>query len=125
MKKILALVMAVLMVVSLAACGGKDDPKKPNTDNGGNTAKKEKVTLSVWTPEGDQGEGSWLENRLDAFEAAHPEYAITWDNGVCPEGDAKTLISADPAAGADVYMYANDHLGGLIQAGAVAKLGLL
>jgi len=58
-----------------------------------------------------------------AFAEAHPEYNITWDNGVCPEGDAATMITADPSAAADVFMYANDQLGTLIQAGALAKLG--
>ncbi len=123
MKKILALLLAVLMVVSMAACAGqKDDPKKDN-DKNKDTAKKEKVTLSVWTPEGDQGEGSWLENRLAAFEAAHPEYEITWEVGIMSEGEAGNQVKADPEAAADVYMFANDQLGVLYEAGALAKLG--
>ena len=128
MKKIIALLLVFVMVMGLVACGETPvtDPTTGATEgnNGGETAEVTEVTLKVWAPQEDQvDENSWLIQVEKQFEAAHPEYKITWDNGVCAEGDAKTLITADPAAGADVYMYANDHLGGLIQAGAVAKLG--
>ena len=112
MKKIIALLLVLVMALSLVACGGE----KP--------AETETITLKVWAPQEDQvDENSWLIQVEKKFEEAHPEYKITWDNGVCAEGDAKTLITADVAAGADVYMYANDHMGVLMQAGAVAKLG--
>ena len=111
MKKIIALLLALVMVLSLAACG-----EKP--------AETETITLKVWAPQEDQvDENSWLMQVQKKFEEAHPEYKITWDNGVCPEGDAATMVTADPAAAADVYMFANDQLGTLLQAGALAKLG--
>ena len=130
MKKLIALLLACVMVLGLAACGTK--PAETTAPAGDNTPETtapvaegpEAITLKVWAPQEDQVDAnSWLCQVEAAFQAAHPEYIITWDNGVCAEGDAKTLLAADPAAGADVYMYANDHLGGLIQAGAVAKLG--
>ena len=121
MKKIIAMLLVLAMALSLVACGGGEAPK---ADAPAENAGPEAVTLKVWAPQEDQvDENSWLIQIEKQFEAAHPEYVITWDNGVCPEGDAKTMLAADPSAGADVYMYANDHLGGLIQAGAVAKLG--
>ena len=133
MKKIIALLLALVMALSLVACGGTEaDPTEapvagndtPATEAPATEAGPEAITLKVWAPQEDQvDENSWLIQVQKQFEAAHPEYVITWENGVCPEGDAKTLLTTDPAAGADVYMYANDHLGGLIQAGAVAKLG--
>ena len=133
MKKILALLLAVIMVMSLAACGG-DTPKTTdptnNTTKGGeeqptngNTEVTD-VTLKVWGPAEDQAEGnSWLKSVEDAFEAAHPEYNITWVNEVCNEGEAGTMVSTDPAAAADVYMFANDQLGTLVTAGAISRLG--
>ena len=121
MKKIIAMLLVLAMALSVVACGGGEAPK---ADAPAENAGPEAVTLKVWAPQEDQvDENSWLIQIEKQFEAAHPEYVITWDNGVCPEGDAKTMLAADPSAGADVYMYANDHLGGLIQAGAVAKLG--
>ena len=134
MKKLIALLLACVMVLGLVACG--NEPAETTAPNAGGetnapettapaaSGEAEAITLKVWAPQEDQVDASsWLLQVEAAFAAAHPEYVITWDNGVCAEGDAKTLITADPAAGADVYMYANDHLGGLIQAGAVAKLG--
>ena len=136
MKKLIALLLACVMVLGLVACGGnapettapnaggETTPDAPETTAPAVSGEAEAITLKVWAPQEDQVDAnSWLMQVEAQFAAAHPEYVITWDNGVCPEGDAKTLIAADPAAGADVYMYANDHLGGLIQAGAVAKLG--
>ena len=133
MKKLIALLLACVMVLGLVACGGNETETTAPKADSGNTpettapaagGEAEAITLKVWAPQEDQvDDSSWLIQVEKAFAEAHPEYIITWDNGVCAEGDAKTLITADPAAGADVYMYANDHLGGLIQAGAVAELG--
>ena len=120
MKKIIAMLLACVMVLGLAACGGAgSDATEPQADN-----TPTAVTLKVWAPQEDQvDENSWLIQMQKAFEAAHPEYVMTWENGVCPEGDAATMVTTDPAAAADVYMFANDQLGTLIQAGALAKLG--
>ena len=81
------------------------------------------ITLKVWAPVLDQGEGSWLEDRLTAFETAHPELDITWKIGVCYEGDTGTQIAADPSVAADVYMYISHELDTLYSAGALAQLG--
>ena len=130
MKKIIALLLAVVMVLGLAACGGDKAPETTapvaGTDAPETTAPAgpEAITIKVWAPQEDQvDENSWLCQIQAQFQAAHPEYAITWDNGVCAEGDAAAMVTADPAAAADVFMFANDQLGTLIQAGALAKLG--
>ena len=131
MKKLIALLLALVMVLSLAACG-TEKPAETKAPEAGNNetqapateAAPEAITLKVWAPQEDQvDENSWLLQMEKAFEAAHPEYIITWENGVCSEGDAATKVTADVAAAADVYMYANDQLGTLMQAGALAKLG--
>ena len=131
MKKIIALLLVLAMALSLVACGGgnTDETKAPEAGNNETKApvennEPEAITLKVWAPQEDQvDENSWLIQVQKAFEEAHPEYVITWDNGVCPEGDAATMVTADPAAAADVYMYANDQLGTLLQSNALAKLG--
>ena len=133
MKKIIALLLALVMVVGLVACGGTTETPATEAPAANNdapateapaAAEVEEITLKVWAPQEDQvDESSWLIQVQKAFEEAHPEYKITWDNGVCPEGDAATMVTADPAAAADVYMFANDQLGTLLQAGALAKLG--
>jgi arabinogalactan oligomer/maltooligosaccharide transport system substrate-binding protein len=116
MKKILALLLAVLMIVGLTACGKKDD--------GGAAATGEKISITVWTPTEDQAEGnSWLNEVITKFKAAHPDYNIEIIPAVMDEGSAAGSITTDVSAGADVYMFANDQLGGLIAAGGLSKLG--
>mgnify|MGYP003303789158 CR=1 FL=1 len=57
------------------------------------------------------------------FAELHPEWNITFNYGVCSEGDAGKNVTQDPSAAADVYMFANDQLGTLMQANAIARLG--
>ncbi|MDO5100254.1 MAG: extracellular solute-binding protein [Eubacteriales bacterium] len=134
-KQVVALCMAALMGASmLAACGKKDDTKstpKSTTsskkEDGGSAKQEEAVeaTLTVWSPQEDQAKenGDWLNTQLEAFKKAHPEWKLTFKTGVCSEGDAKTLVSADPEAAADVYMFANDQIPDLLQSKALAELG--
>ena len=116
MKKIIAMLLAAMMVIGMfAAC-------QPAPEAG--SEGPEKITLTVWGPTEDQKEGnSYLKAICDKFAEAHPEYDITWNFGVCSEGDAGTKVTQDPSTAADVYMFANDQLGALIQANAIAKLG--
>lgn len=109
MKKIIAMLLACLMIVGLfAGCGEK-------TKN---------VTLKVWGPSEDQAdENSFLQVACKKFAEAHPEWNLTFEYGVCSEGDAGKNVTQDPETAADVYAFANDQLGTLIQANAIAKLG--
>ena len=110
MKKIIAMLLACLMIVGLFAGCGK---------------KAEEITLTVWGPQADQGENGngWLQEQCNAFAAAHPEYKITFQYGVCGEGDAATMVGKDPSAAADVFFYANDQIGTLLQSNALAQFG--
>ena len=122
MKKILALVLAVLMVLSMAACASTQTPGTTTAPSGDNTVKE--FTIRVWTPAEDQAaDNNWLDKMEKAFEAAHPEYKIQWVNESCSEGDAKTNVVTDVTDSADVYMFANDQMGELITAGGLSRLG--
>ncbi len=133
MKKILAMLLALVMVLSLAACGSAPaEPAAPEAPAATNApeapAAPEKITLKVWGPSEDQvpQEGhteSFLEAACKAFNEAHPEWDIEFVFEVCAEGDAGTMVTKDPSAAADVYTFANDQLGTLLQANAIARLG--
>lgn len=83
----------------------------------------EAVTLKVWAPAEDLEYYGWIEQMEMEFQAQHPEYDLTWENEVCNEGDAGSLVTADPSYAGDVYLFANDQLGSLINAGALCRLG--
>ena len=111
MKKIIALLLAVTMVMGLGVMTAAADDVT-------------ELTLKVWAPQEDQANAdSWLQQMEAKFEDAHPESKITWINEVCGEDKAKDEVSKDPAAAADVYMFANDQLGDLLACQGIARLG--
>jgi len=133
-KKFLATSLTALMSISLlAGCGGSSNSTATQGSTEGSeapaggteTTGSEAVTLTVWTPAEDQSDdqGNWLNKQLTAFQEAHPEWTIEFKTGVCSEGDAGTTVPQDAEAAADVYMFANDQLPNLIEAGALAELG--
>ncbi|MBW3081312.1 extracellular solute-binding protein [Bifidobacterium saguinibicoloris] len=116
-KKAIGLAAATAMLLPLAACGSDNDSNGGSSDGGA-------ITLKVWAPQEDQdGKNSWLSQVEAGFEKAHPEYQITWKNDVVSEGDASKTVQTDPSSAADVYMFASDQLGTLIDSGAIGQLG--
>ena len=117
MKKILSVTAAAAMLLGVSACGS-------NNNNGGTAAKgTQSIKLTVWGPSEDQAKSdSWLPTMEKQFAKAHPEYKITWKNAVVSEGDAGKTVKQDPSAAADVYMFANDQLGTLIDAQAIGEV---
>ena len=67
--------------------------------------------------------GEWLQTCCSRFAELHPEWDITFVYGVVAETDAGTTVSQDTEASADVFMFTNDVLNNLIDAGAMAKFG--
>lgn len=117
--------VAFLSVSLLASCGGSKAPADDGEKQAENGQETKEATLTVWTPQEDQSEdsGNWLQGRFDAFQEQHPEWKITFKTGVCPEGDARDMVGADPEASADVYMYANDQIPDLLSSNALSELG--
>lgn len=85
----------------------------------------ESVRLMVWSPSEDQSKdsGEWLQTCCENFAAMHPEWDITFVYGVADEASAATTVSQDAEASADVFLFANDTLTTLTDAGALAKIG--
>ncbi|MCD7881463.1 MAG: extracellular solute-binding protein [Clostridiales bacterium] len=151
-KKLLALVMALAMVLSLAACGGSDTSSDTSTDDtsttedstddteeaadteeeaedtteetsGDATASGDVISLTVWGAEEDQ---TLLAELVAGFEEAYADYA-TFDIqiGVESESTAKDTILTDIEAAADVFAFADDQLADLVNADALQSIDAL
>lgn len=81
-------------------------------------------TVKVWVSE-VSGVKTLTESQIKDFEAANPDLAGKYKvivEGVT-EGEAATTMVTDVATGADVFCYAQDQMGRLIEAKAVSALG--
>ncbi len=118
-KKLLA---GLLSIALLAGCSGGGSTTPSATPSG---SDKVTVTVTVWGPQEDQSDdnGKWLQTQCENFAKEHADWDITFNYGVCSEGDAKTNVGTDPEAAADVYMFANDQIPDLLKAGAIAEFG--
>ncbi len=114
---------AILAASMLAGCSSSTAA----TTATATAAAEEKITatITVWGPQEDQSEenGNWLKKETEAFAKEHPNWDLTFKYGTCSEGDAAKTVTTDVAAAADVYMFANDQIGTLVDAKAISKLG--
>ncbi len=107
-----AVLLALAMLAALlCGCSGSDGT--------------ESVRLMVWSPSEDQSKdsGEWLQTCCERFAELHPEWDITFVYGVADEATAAGTVSQDAEASADVFMFANDTITTLTDAGALVKFG--
>lgn len=146
-KKIAALAMVFALTLgSFTACGSKDtttgndtgNTKEPTSTEAAatveptaepTTAEPTKVSLKVWAPQEEQtsyeGYGdSLLAYMCGEFAKLHPEWDIEFTYGAISEADAKTELSKDAAAAADVFMFASDQTASLVENGILAPITL-
>ena len=85
----------------------------------------ENVRLMVWSSSEDQSQdsGEWLQTCCEKFAEMHPEWDITFGYSGADVATAAGTVSQDAEASADVFMFANDTLTTLTDAGALAKFG--
>ena len=121
MKRILALIMAVAMCATLAACGGAAPatttaPAAQEVDLSGT------YDVTLWVSELD-GVAALTQEQIDAFEAANPGIVINASIEGVTEADAASKVVADVASAPDIYCFAQDQLARLVQAAALAQPG--
>ena len=125
MKKILALLLAAVMVLSLAACGAAETPATdaatdaaPATE-AATEAASGPISLTVWGAEEDQ---ALLAELVEGFKAAYSDQTFDIQIGVESESTAKDTVLTDIEAAADVFAFASDQIGSLVTAGALLAL---
>ena len=132
MKKIIALLLALVMVLGLAACGETPAPVETQTPtDGGNETPTEGSTenplagtydIIMWVSESD-GMTALTQEMIDAFEVAYPGIVINAQIEGVSEADAGSKVIADVASAPDIYCFAQDQLARLVQAAALAPIG--
>ena len=130
-KKVLSAMLVAAMTATMFAGCGSDNGKTNDTQSGSASAsgdtqvETQDVKLTVMGPSEDldDAQGAWLKTECEAFNDEHPEWNITFDYVTCSESDAKDTVLQDPASAADVFLYANDQIADLVDAGALTKLG--
>ncbi len=133
-KKVAALfLVGAMCIASVVGCSDDSSTSdsteatdaETTTEEADATEEAITATITVWGPTEDQSSdyGEWLQTQCEAFNEEHPTWDLTFEYGVCSEGDAGTTISQDPSASADVYMFANDQITTLLDAGAISELG--
>jgi len=135
MKKTLALVLALVMVFSLVACGGSKN-EAPANNNSSETSKPADSSAPANT--GSQLAGTYditvwcadnivdlTRKQIEDFNASN-EDGIVFNATVEPvgEGDAATQMITDVEAGGDIFCFAQDQFARLVQANALSKLGV-
>ena len=107
MKKVLALILALILVCSLVSCGSKDDPEPTDTPDASQTGENggadegdsqepdaeepaEQMNITVSIASFDNTFASFVMARMDIFNEAHPELNITYLDAA---NDAATQIT--------------------------------
>lgn len=129
MKKLLASLLAGTAALSMAACSGSGDSGSGDSGSGDTGSDEKKtVTMTVSGPSEDQTSSDdpnsgWLQAQCEAFAAEHPDWDITFNYKTIPEGSAGDELAKDPEAGPDVYLFASDQTGRLIEKNAISRFG--
>lgn len=106
MKKILTGFLTVLLLASMVACSSKSDEGRT-------------ISLKVWGAQEDQ---ELLKEMAQSFEEANPDNTYTFTFGVVAEPDLSKTYLEDPAAAADVFVYPDDQIYTLVNAGALYQI---
>ena len=135
MKKIIALLLALVMVLAMAACGNSEAPAAP-AEPAAPAAPAEPATpetpaenplagtydITMWVSE-KEGVAEMTQQQIEAFMAANPGIVINASIEGVTEADAGSKVVADVASAPDIFCFAQDQLARLVQAAALAAPG--
>jgi len=101
MKKLLALLLALLMLLSLAGCGKQaQEDEEPDV-----------IELTLWTfPAGDWGDPAAVETLLTQFNSVYPDIHVTVQCLDEATGDDKLSTAVDGGVSPDILLAQPDRL---------------
>lgn len=142
-KRLLSVLLASAMVVSMTACGGSDDAANNNAadtqqevkntqsaaQDGGDVSPVDNlianttgtVTLDLWCSETEAYQ-TVMKEVVEDFKAAYPDVTFDITIGSVSEADAKDRVLEDVEAAADVFVFADDQIADLVKAGALQEV---
>lgn len=133
-KRIATLAMSAVMAMSVIGCGSTGDATNTNT-KADTTASKtetkkddetaatasaettdevEAISLKVWCPEEEM---DITHEMAESFQAAHPEYDITWDITVVGVDESTANLTTDADTAADVFQMPSGAVAELVESG--------
>ena len=115
MKKLIAMLLALVMVLGLCACTVTDNTTtEPVADNGGNEATEPAATtteITLWTyPIGGWGDQATVDSLIAAFEAANEGIKVTVEYLDYTNGDDKVNTAIEGGAAPDLIMEGPERL---------------
>ena len=145
MKKLIALLLALVMVMSLVACAttkpndttaskdnetdsttadsGNNETDSTTADSGNNDTDENPLAgtydITMWVSEKD-GVAALTQQQIDAFEVAYPGIVINAQIEGVSEADAGSKVVNDVATAPDIFCFAQDQMARLVQAAALA-----
>ena len=144
-KKVLSVLLATSMVVSLAACGSKETETTTDNAASDNTAAATEtadaadttsaddaianliaatdgtVDIQLWCSELESYQ-TVMKELTDKFQEQYSDVDFNITIGAVSEADAKDKILEDIDAAADVFVFADDQVNDLVNAGALQEV---
>ncbi len=131
-KKVLAVVIAAMMIIaSFAACGGDTSSKTESTASKSDTTEstasaeqtglwdlggEDNITLKVWGPSTQQ---DILKSQVDKFKALYPDVTMDIEVGLCEESEAQAQVRNDLSVAADLFAFPSDQLEAFVTSGSL------
>ena len=115
MKKLIALLLALVMVLGLCACTVTDNTAtEPDANEGGNEATEPAATtteITLWTyPIGNWGVQENVDALLADFNAAYPDIKVTVEYLTYTDGDDKVNMAIEGNTAPDIIMEGPERL---------------
>ncbi|MBO7402547.1 MAG: extracellular solute-binding protein [Lachnospiraceae bacterium] len=120
MKKIIALLLAAMMIVSLAGCGKTTEDPKGTTPGATNTpGQAENVTLKIWVPEEAVSDTDAM---VKEFDRIHDEFNITYEIAVVGIDEAPSQVETDSDVAADIFYVPSGGVADMVNKGLLLPL---
>ncbi len=119
-KKVIALLMAVLMMLALVSCGKKEEPKQTTTEPAGNTTEAQAdvkegevqpAEITIWTyPIGKFGDRETVDSLIAKFNEKYPDIKVTLELLDYQNGDTQVTGAITAGTTPDIIMEGPERL---------------